>query len=193
MNTAGNIKDYLITNLLLFIYYFRQFLLYINRLYIQLYMYFYREKDILFVKDNKIIKKLNFNNIEKIPKSEYFVINYNVENQKLVKVTDDYNTLDYPNNIPNSCNFRFILAVIKFNNETIDVTNYLYNDEKTYYLENSILFDKNFINWLSINYLKKDLNDIKINIIDHNANTIELDSSQYIKLGLNNYHIDQLS
>lgn len=193
MNTAGNIKDYLITNLLLFIYYFRQFLLYINRLYIQLYMYFYREKDILFVKDNKIIKKLNFNNTEKIPKSEYFVINYNVENQKLVKVTDDYNILDYPNNIPNSCNFRFILAVIKFDNETIDVTNYLYNDEKSYYLENSILFDKNFINWFSINYLKKDLNDIKINIIDHNANTIELDSSQYIKLGLNNYHIDQLS
>lgn len=156
-------------------------------------MYFYREKDIVFVKDNKIIKKLNFNNTEKIPKSEYFVINYNVENQKLVKVTDDYNILDYPNNIPNSCNFRFILAVIKFDNETIDVTNYLYNDEKSYYLENSILFDKNFINWFSINYLKKDLNDIKINIIDHNANTIELDSSQYIKLGLNNYHIDQLS
>ncbi len=75
MNTAGNIKDYLITNLLLFIYYFRQFLLYINRLYIQLYMYFYREKDILFVKDNKIIKKLNFNNKEKIPKSYIFDIN----------------------------------------------------------------------------------------------------------------------
>ena len=46
---------------------------------------------------------------------------------------------------------------------------------------------------MCINYLKEDLQEVKINIIDHNANSIELDSSQYIKLGLNNYHIDQLS
>ena len=193
MNNIGNIKDCVITNLLLLIYYFRQFLLYINRLYIQLYMYFYKEKNILFVKDNKIIKTINFNDTKNIPKSEYFVVNYNLENNKLVKVSDDYSILDYPNNIPNCCNFRFILAVIKSNDKTIDISKYLYNDNETYYLENSILFDKNFMNWMCINYLKEDLQDIKINIIDHNANSIELDSSQYIKLGLNNYHIDQLS
>ena len=193
MNNIGNIKDCVITNLLLLIYYFRQFLLYINRLYIQLYMYFYKEKNILFVKDNKIIKTINFNDTKNIPKSEYFVVNYNLENKKLVKVSDDYSILDYPNNIPNCCSFRFILAVIKSNDKTIDISKYLYNDNETYYLENSILFDNNFMNWICINYLKENLQDIKINIIDHNANSIELDSSQYIKLGLNNYHIDQLS
>lgn len=193
MNTTDYIKDSLITNFLLLIYYFRQIFLYVNRLYIQFCMYFYKEKDIVFVKQNKIIKTLDFNNIENIPKSEYFVINYDVENKKLVKVSDDYSILDYPENIPSCCSFRFILVALKSNDKSIDIGKYLYNDDKTYYLENSILFDKNFVNWMCINYLKEDLQEVKINIIDHNANSIELDSSQYIKLGLNNYHIDQLS
>ena len=90
------------------------------------------------------------------------------------------------------CKFRFILAMIKTDNKKIDITKYLHNDNKSYYLENSILFDKNFNNWLCINYLNEVLDNIKICLIDHNANEIELNSSQFIKLGINNYHIGSI-
>lgn len=187
------IKNMLIENLLLFIYYFRQFLLYINKLYYDMCMYFNKNNDILFIKDNIVIKKNNFDNIDNIPKTDYFVVNYNSNEKKLIKVSDDYNILDYPEKIPDICKFRFILAMIKTDNKTIDITKYLHNDNKSYYLENSILFDKNFNNWLCINYLNEELDNIKISLIDHNANEIELNSSQFIKLGIHNYHIDQLS
>ena len=187
------IKNMLIENLLLFIYYFRQFLLYINKLYYDMCMYFNTNNDILFIKDNRVIKKNNFDNIDNVPKADYFVVNYNSNEKKLIKVSDDYSILDYPEKIPDICKFRFILAMIKTDNKTIDITKYLHNDNRSYYLENSILFDKNFNNWLCINYLNEELDNIKISFIDHNANEIELNSSQFIKLGIHNYHIDQLS
>lgn len=190
---SNDIKNMLIENLLLIIYYFRQFLLYINKIYYYVWMYFNTNSDILFIKDNSIIKKNNFNNIDKIPKADYFVLNYNNNDKNLVKISDDYSILDYPEKIPDMCKFRFILAMIKTDNKKIDITKYLYNDNKSYYLENSILFDKNFNNWLCINYLNEVLDNIKICLIDHNANEIELNSSQFIKLGINNYHIDQIS
>ena len=187
------IKNMLIENLLLFIYYFRQFLLHINKLYYDMCMYFNTNNDILFIKDNRVIKKNNFDNIDNIPKADYFVVNYNSNEKKLIKVSDDYSILDYPEKIPDICKFRFILVMIKTDNKTIDITKYLHNDNRSYYLENSILFDKNFNNWLCINYLNEELDNIKISLIDHNANEIELNSSQFIKLGIHNYHIDQLS
>ena len=156
-------------------------------------MYFNTNNDILFIKDNRVIKKNNFNNIDNIPKADYFVVNYNNNDKNLVKISDDYSILDYPEKIPDICKFRFILAMIITDNKKIDITKYLHNDNKSYYLENSILFDKNFNNWLCINYLNEVLDNIKITLIDHNANEIELNSSQFIKLGTNNYHIDQLS
>lgn len=190
---SNYIKNILINNLLLFFYYFRQFLLYINKIYYDIWMNFNTNNDILFIKDNRVIKKNNFNNIDNIPKADYFVVNYYNNNKKLVKISDDYNILDYPEKNSDMCKFRFILAMIKSDNKKIDITKYLHNDHKSYYLENSILFDKNFNNWLCINYLNKNLDNIKICLIDHNANEIELNSSQFIKLGINNYHIYHLS
>jgi len=190
---SNSIKNILINNLLLFIYYFRQFLLYISKIYSDIWVYFNTNNDILFIKDNTVIKKYNFTNIDNIPKSDYFIVNYNNNNKNLVKVSDDYSILDYPENIPDICKFRFILVMIKTSKNSIDITKHLNNNTTTYYLNNSILFDRNFNNWLCINYLKENFDDIHISIIDHNANEIELNNSQFIKLGMNNYHIDQLS
>jgi len=177
---SNKVKNILINNLLLFKYY-------------DLYVYFNTNSDILFIKNNRVIKKYNFTNIDNIPKSDYFVVNYNNNNNNLVKISDDYSILDYPEKIPDVCKFRFILAMIKTDDKKVDITKYLHNDNESYYLENSILFDKNFNNWICMNYLNEEFDNIKINLIDHNANEIELNSSQFIKLGINNYHIDQLS
>mgnify|MGYP003638820869 CR=1 FL=1 len=189
----NHLKKILLNNLLLFIYYFRQFLLYINKLYYEVWMYFNTNNDILFIKNNRVIQKNNFNNIDNIPKADYFVVNYNNNDKNLVKVSDDYSILDYLKIIPDICKFRFILVMIKSDNKNIDITKYLYNENRSYYIKNSILFDKNFNNWFCMNYLNEELDNIKISLIDHNANEIELNSSQFIKLGTHNYHIDQLT
>lgn len=190
---CNHLKKILLNNLLLFIYYFRQFLLYINKLYYEVWMYFNTNNDILFIKNNRVIQKNNFNNIDNIPKADYFVVNYNNNDKNLVKVSDDYSILDYVKIIPDICKFRFILVMIKSDNKNIDITKYLYNENRSYYIKNSILFDKNFNNWFCMNYLNEELDNIKISLIDHNANEIELNSSQFIKLGTHNYHIDQLT
>jgi len=190
---CNHLKKILLNNLLLFIYYFRQFLLYINKLYYEVWMYFNTNNDILFIKNNRVIQKNNFNNIDNIPKADYFVVNYNNNNKNLVKVSDDNSILDYLKIIPDICKFRFILVMIKSDNKNIDITKYLYNENRSYYIKNSILFDKNFNNWFCMNYLNEELDNIKISLIDHNANEIELNSSQFIKLGTHNYHIDQLT
>lgn len=190
---CNHLKKILLNNLLLFIYYFRQFLLYINKLYYEVWMYFNTNNDILFIKNNRVIQKNNFNNIDNIPKADYFVVNYNNNDKNLVKVSDDYSILDYLKIIPDICKFRFILVMIKSDNKNIDITKYLYNENRSYYIKNSILFDKNFNNWFCMNYLNEELDNIKISLIDHNANEIELNSSQFIKLGIHNYHIDQLT
>jgi hypothetical protein len=156
-------------------------------------MYFNTNNDILFIKNNRVIQKNNFNNIDNIPKADYFVVNYNNNDKNLVKVSDDYSILDYVKIIPDICKFRFILVMIKSDNKNIDITKYLYNENRSYYIKNSILFDKNFNNWFCMNYLNEELDNIKISLIDHNANEIELNSSQFIKLGTHNYHIDQLT
>jgi hypothetical protein len=179
-----NIKYSLITTILLCIYHF-------NDIYIKICQYFNKKNYILFIKNSEIIKKQFFHITDDIVimdydsiKTDYYILNYNINNKNLVKVAQDYN-----DTFPTCCNFKFILVAIKSNNKIIDITKYLCNKNTSYYLENSILFDTNFKNWFDINYLNENLDNIKIYIIDHNANEFELDDSQYITLGLNNYSI----
>ena len=89
----------------------------------------------------------------------------------------------------NYCNFSFILVQIRSNNNTYDLTKFLKNNYDNYYIINNILFNKNFINWLIINYYNINLYDYNIDIIDQNIKNIKLTSNQYIKLNLNNYEI----
>ena len=46
--------------------------------------------------------------------------------------------------------------------------------------------------WLSIKHLKNPIDNVIVNIIDHNANQFTLSGKQFLKLGINNYHIDQI-
>lgn len=88
-------------------------------------------------------------------------------------------------------NFTFILVEIINSEDKIDITNFLNNTTNCYYLENNNLFDKNFIFWLQYNNLDIKEN-YKINIIDNNINTIELDKTKYIKLLSDSYDIIEI-
>lgn len=95
------------------------------------------------------------------------------------------------NNSLKKTNFTFILVEIINSKNKIDITNILNNNSNCYYLENNNLFDKNFIFWLQYNNLDIEEN-YKINIIDNNINTIELDKTKYIKLLSDSYDIIEI-
>tara|TARA_A100001011_G_scaffold399922_1_gene511047 strand:- start:3083 stop:3646 length:564 start_codon:yes stop_codon:yes gene_type:complete len=180
-------KAYIIQKIMLLLYYIQ---LYYNYLYNFLINYFNRN-DILFVKDNKIIQYNNHSDTINIPKSDFCVISYKVNENQLIRVTDNYSLLDFPN--MRLCNFNFILVTFISNNEEYDITKYLKNNNYTYYLQDATLFDNYFNKWFCMNHLQCYLDNITIKIIDHNANQVELNSNQYITLGSNTYHISEIS
>ena len=119
------------------------------------------------------------NNYFLIQKINYLDINF-FSNNKLLN-----------NNSLKKTNYTFILVeIINYKNK-IDITNFLNNNTNCYYLENNNLFDKNFIIWLQYNNLNIEEN-YKINIIDNNINTIELDKTKYIKLLQDTYKIIEI-
>ena len=146
---------------------------------------------IFFIRNNVIIQKFKLNNLGIIPDYDFFVINKDINQKKFVTVCNN-NEINLNKNYT-ICNFTFILVILKNNNQKYDVTQYLKDYKKTYYIKDAILFDKNFNKWLCIKYLKCKLENFSTFIIDQNANEFELSQNQYIKLGLNNYHISELS
>ena len=78
-------KAYIIQKLMLILYYIQ---LYYNYLYNFLANYFKRN-DILFIKNNKIIQYNNHSDIINIPKCDFCVISYKVNENQLLRVTDN--------------------------------------------------------------------------------------------------------
>lgn len=195
-------KTYLLEKIMLILYYLNLYYNWVlNQITNLLNIYYYNSKDILFIKDFNIIQHNNHNdfkfNFDKIPKADYCVITYqhkddiNKTINYYTRVTDNYNFLHNPNK--NICSFTFILVTLESKDKKYDITKYIKNDYHNYYLEDAIMFDKNFNNWLCYNFLKEKLDNIKITILDNNVNQISLSDNQYIKLGLNNYHICESS
>tara|TARA_B100001059_G_C17767173_1_gene546277 strand:- start:67 stop:633 length:567 start_codon:yes stop_codon:yes gene_type:complete len=184
---AGIIQNYVVDKFLLFLYYLRMVYIYIINLYSKLHNKYFNES-VVFVKNKQVIR-IGKNNINSI-KPDFCAITYNNENLNMIKITDDFDLID--GNIPEKCMFSFIFVSIENNDKKYDITSFLNNNISTYYLNNSVLFDKNFMTWLSIKHLKHPIDNVKINIIDHNVNQFTLSDKQFLKLGINNYHIDQI-
>ena len=192
MEKTLTIKNYVIDKFLLFLYYLRLIYIYFINLYREFYEKYLDKdlnEDLIFVK-NKEIVNISKNNINSL-KADFCVITYQTENQKKIKITDNFDMIDN-NNVPEKCMFTFILVTLETNTNKYDITSVLNNNMSTYYLQDSILFDNNFIIWLTIKHLKVPIDTFIINIIDHNANQFTLTNSQFLKLGMNNYHIDQI-
>lgn len=158
--------------------------------------------DIILIKNNKIIKKSNFNKLNVIPDYDYIIVNYKTDKYTLVKiiknvsdVTGNYGIvkrLEMLKTQPLECNFKFLLVLLKCDGKNYNITNFLSNRFYTYYLQNSILFDEDFINWICIKFIKnkKIINKEKeFYILDQNAKQITITDKQYLMLGLNNYCI----
>ena len=184
---ARIIQNYVVDKFLLLLYYLRMVYIYIINLYSKLYDKYLNES-VVFVKNKQVIR-ISKNNINSI-KPDFCAITYNNGNQNMIKITDEFDLIDA--DIPEKCIFSFILVSIENNDKKYDITSVLNNNISTYYLNNSVLFDKNFMTWLSIKHLKNPIDNVIVNIIDHNANQFTLSGKQFLKLGINNYHIDQI-
>lgn len=160
--------------------------------------------------NKKIFSPINliyiFDNKKLIAKEKYDSFNKMIELKKLIEENNNNFFIHQINNLDinffsnnnlltynslKKTNFTFILVEIINSKSKIDITNFLNNNTNSYYLENNNLFDKNFIIWLQYNKLNIEDN-YKINIIDNNINTLELDKSKYIKLSSDSYDIIEM-
>lgn len=184
-------KTYILEKILLIVYYLQ---FYYNYCYNIFQHYFNNNYEIIFVKNSKIIQKNNHTDIIEIPKSDYCVTSHIHNNIKLITLIDDYSLLNSSNKI--NCDYSFMLVLLYYKGEKYDITGFLKNNNHSFYVKDAILFNQNFINWVFINYIKikiDDYNNIKITIIDHKADNIELSfCKQYIKLDKDTYNILEL-
>jgi hypothetical protein len=159
---------------------------------------FYKNKDINntniidFYKNNKLIKIVNEKDLyfELLPQYDYIIQKYNCNNRILSKIFYD-NTSEILKNLrslePYTNLFIYINLLIA--NNKIDITNILNNNENNFYVIDSIIFNKEFMDWLLIYKLKLNLDDYKIIILDNNFNEITIHNNQYIKFNNNTYEI----
>tara|TARA_Y100000591_G_C21804817_1_gene684198 strand:+ start:607 stop:1170 length:564 start_codon:yes stop_codon:yes gene_type:complete len=184
-----NNKEDFISCILLIIYNIRDF---INRLLNKYYKVYSIKNDIIIIKNNIIKDKYPHNSDIKY-KYDFCQINYKKSDIILKIIKEKYENIDIEN--IKECNFKFILVnLIINNNKKINITNYLKNSIESYYVKDSEIFNVNFKKWLILDYLKEniDVDNITVEIIDQNANSIELTKNQYIKFGLNNYLISDI-
>ena len=151
--------------------------------------------DMLFIKNNNIFYIYNHSDIIKYLPLDYDYIIYNktLQDKTLIKIISQQidQLIDLQNIDKNFkfCEFEFIMVLVKGIDYSIDITNILKDKQNYYYVQDSILFDKHFINWFSINHLKRNLDNCYIVFLDNNINQIILNNNEFIKLSKNDYTI----
>lgn len=158
---------------------------------------FYKPKNLVYIFHNKkLIAKENYDSFNKMLDLKKLILEDNnnyflIHEINYLDINFFSNNKLLNNDSLKKTNFTFILVEIINSKNKIDITNILNNNSNCYYLENNNLFDKKFIFWLQYNNLDIEEN-YKINIIDNNINTIELDKTKYIKLLSYSYDIIEI-
>jgi len=187
-------KTYILEKILLIFYYLQFYYNFVYNYFYNIFQnYFDNNYELIFIKNDKIIQKNKHTDIIEIPKSDYVVTTHIHNNIKLITVVDDYSLSNSSNKI--ICDYSFMLVLLYYKEEKYDITGVLKNSNHSFYIKDAILFDPNFINWMVINYIKIKIDDyknIRITIIDHRADDIELSNKQYIKLDKDTYNILEL-
>ena len=172
--------------ILLFIYkYYNKLLTFIFN-----YYYTYYPKiimNVILVKDSTIKYECNSTNLVNLKNMEYDYIIYK-DISKETPIVHICSSIDEINTKTDQlCSFTFLSVLIKTENFTQDISSFL-KDKEQYYVCDANLFNKHFMNWLSINY-KWALEDYKILILDNNCNDLIVNKNQSLKLNYDNYEI----
>jgi hypothetical protein len=163
---------------------------------------YYPPDDIVFIENSMIKFGCRYNTFyqSKLSSFDYCVFNHKIDNRMLKKIVTSIEDIPIHSNqqknlslVPKPCNFQFIMVLFKTGEDSFDVTNILNNIDNFYYIQNSILFDKNFIDWICLKHLLVNLTDITVVILDNNATEITITPNQCIKLGTNGYTVEIIS
>jgi len=147
----------------------------------------------LLVVNNSIIKYDNYVDFIKTKESYDYLIYRNKANT--IMLTRLINNIDLIKQLKDNaltlqpCNFEFIMVIIKNNDKSHDISHILKNHKNYYYVAGATLFDTNFMKWINLYYLKVELNNPQIIIMDNAIKDITLSGSQYIKLNQTDYTI----
>jgi len=161
--------------------------------------YYFPQDDIVFVENSTIKFGCTYENFFKLKllSFDYCVFNNVIDNQTLKVVATGLDKL--PINldpetrlslIPKPCNFQFIMVLLNTKDKSIDITNILNNKDNYYYVQNAIILDSNFIDWIGLKHLQANLNDVTVVVLDNNAEEITITHNQRIRLGTNGYTVE---
>ena len=156
----------------------------------------YAKKKIIFIEDSCELLKLTINDLEEIKELKSRIeedIDYNfiffVNNNDYIR----YNNIDEL--IEN--NFDYNSSSIQFINISLDYNDIKYNinlKKNNFYIENNILFDKEFMKY----YCKKNLKlnydeniNYTITILDNDCNKIDIKNDSYIIINKDTYTINK--
>jgi len=87
-------------------------------------------------------------------------------------------------------NIKLLDIKISYNNKQYSID---FSTEDNYYIVGNVLLDRTFIKWYLNKYhsiLLSDNEEYTCNILDNNVNFIQIDSSAYIVIGLDDYSIE---
>lgn len=97
-----------------------------------------------------------------------------------------------PTDSDKKTDYKFINVGVQDKNNKLDLK--LYTNEYTFYLDGNIILTSDFVKWFCFTYHNgKQISDnYNLYIIDHKANMITLDKSQYLILGKESYTIKNI-
>ena len=190
---------YKIINLLnnlyyLFIKIYTYYIHYSKKLYDNLYIKFNKntykntyKNNFFYVKDASEYK---YNNV--ILDYDFIIYKYLVEDIQTITIFNknnfnNMNNIDknilFKNYIPKLTEYKFILVKIFFNDNIYDITNIIKNKNSYFYIENTILFDKYFMNWFCKKYLNINYDSsMYIELFDNLMNKYIINNNNYIIL-----------
>ena len=86
-------------------------------------------------------------------------------------------------------NYEFIMVLIKTSDKSYDISNILKSLNNYYYIDGAILFNKKFIEWISLYHLNIVLENPEIIIMDKTVKEFILSPTQSILLKKDSYEI----
>ena len=175
---------------------------YLKETYFIILYHYYPQNDIVFIENSTIKFGCMYNNFFKLTLQsfDYCAFSHTVDNKTLKKLTTTIEDLpihlDYEANlplIPKACTFQFIMVLFKTQGESFDITNILNNNDNFYYVQNAIILNRNFIDWICFNHLQIKPTNITVIILDNNAEEVTLSQDQCIRLGTNGYTVELIN
>lgn len=150
------------------------------------------QPNILIVHNSKITYDYCNTFSKKDIKFDYIVYKTLYDNKNCIFLSDNIeNIIEIKNKsiTLEPSNYEFIMVLIKTGDKSYDISNILKSLNNYYYIDGAILFNKKFIEWISLYHLNIVLENPEIIIMDKTVKEFILSPTQSILLKKDSYEI----